>query len=163
MSKTYKGRRATDGETAVVVTEQVDGGQHSYNLAHRTKHSPDGFEWGYSGSAPADLARCILLDYFGEGGEAAAEADYMAFKDEVIACLDRGSGFELTSAEITKWLQPRVVHKALMTVASPPGPNVLTPAEAHLLVDQSGRIEPSEDYENLIERLREWADTEEPR
>jgi hypothetical protein len=35
-------------------------------LAIVTYHSPDGIEWGYPGSGPADLALSILADYFGE-------------------------------------------------------------------------------------------------
>ena len=27
------------------------------------RHSPDGFEWGYAGSGPAQLALAILADY----------------------------------------------------------------------------------------------------
>ncbi len=32
------------------------------HLPHLCRHSPDGFEWGYSGSGPADLARSIVGD-----------------------------------------------------------------------------------------------------
>jgi hypothetical protein len=38
-------------------------------LAIVTYHSPDGIEWGYPGSGPADLALSILADYFGETPE----------------------------------------------------------------------------------------------
>ena len=34
-----------------------------------TYHSPDGIEWGYPGSGPADLALSILADYFEETPE----------------------------------------------------------------------------------------------
>lgn len=34
-------------------------------LRHHVKHSPTGFAWGYTGSGPADLARCILVDVLG--------------------------------------------------------------------------------------------------
>lgn len=34
-------------------------------LTHHVKHSPDGFAWGYGGSGPAELARCILIDHLG--------------------------------------------------------------------------------------------------
>ncbi len=33
------------------------------------RHSPDGFEWGYSGSGPADLALSILCDFLALEGE----------------------------------------------------------------------------------------------
>jgi hypothetical protein len=38
-------------------------------LALVTYHSPDGIEWGYPGSGPADLALSILADYFQEEKE----------------------------------------------------------------------------------------------
>lgn len=34
-------------------------------LPHIVKHSPDGMSWGYGGSAPADLARSLLLAALG--------------------------------------------------------------------------------------------------
>lgn len=34
-------------------------------LRHVVKHSPAGFEWGYEGSGPADLARSLLIDVLG--------------------------------------------------------------------------------------------------
>lgn len=49
----------------------------------KVRHSPTGFEWGYRGSGPADLALNILL----ECGASDAEADawYQAFKEAVVA------------------------------------------------------------------------------
>jgi|WetSurMetagenome_2_1015567.scaffolds.fasta_scaffold199575_2 hypothetical protein len=43
-----------------------DGKGNVYPLPHVKKHSPDGFQWGYGGSGPADLALSILSDYFTE-------------------------------------------------------------------------------------------------
>lgn len=34
-------------------------------LPHFVRHSPGGFAWGYTGSGPADLARCVLIDVLG--------------------------------------------------------------------------------------------------
>jgi len=34
-------------------------------LVHVVRHSHGGFEYGYGGSGPADLARSILIDFFG--------------------------------------------------------------------------------------------------
>ena len=56
--KTYKGYR-TDADARVVVDgEPFDPAP---SLAVRN-HSPDGFEWGYSGSGPAQLALALCLD-----------------------------------------------------------------------------------------------------
>jgi hypothetical protein len=35
-------------------------------LTHHVKHSPTGFSWGYGGSGPAELARCILIDHLAD-------------------------------------------------------------------------------------------------
>ena len=45
-------------------------------------HSPDGFEWGYAGSGPAQLALAICCDIV---GEARARLVYQFFKEAVIA------------------------------------------------------------------------------
>lgn len=47
-----------------VVTCQVDR-KDTRNLKHADHHSPDGYEMGYGGSGPSDLALSILCDYFG--------------------------------------------------------------------------------------------------
>lgn len=64
--KGYVGRRDFDGIKVYVVTEKIDGGLDREPLNHLVLHSPDGFEWGYQGSGPADLALAILADFFGE-------------------------------------------------------------------------------------------------
>jgi len=45
-------------------------------------HSPSGFEWGYGGSGPAQLALALLLDYTDD--EAVALDHYQEFKTEVV-------------------------------------------------------------------------------
>lgn len=62
------------------------------------KHSPDGFNWGYSGSGPAQLALAILLDYFGNVEKAVQL--YQSFKNRVIAGLPQGQGWTLTGERI---------------------------------------------------------------
>lgn len=49
-------------------------------------HSPSGFEWGYGGSGPTQLALALLLDYTDD--EEVALAEYMAFKIEVVSQLE---------------------------------------------------------------------------
>ena len=54
-------------------------------------HSPDGFNWGYGGSGPAQLALAILLRFLKKGK---AVARYQQFKWDVIAELPQ-SDFEI--------------------------------------------------------------------
>lgn len=62
----YRGRMA-DAHTAVVTVETETGGLIE-PLPHIVKHSPTGFSWGFGGSGPAELARCLLIHAL--GGEA---------------------------------------------------------------------------------------------
>jgi len=57
--------------------------ERSLELAN---HSPSGFEWGYGGSGPAQLALALLLDYTDD--EEVALAEYKAFKTEVVSQLE---------------------------------------------------------------------------
>lgn len=84
-------------------------------LAHYPCHSPAGFEWGYAGSGPADLARCILLNHCGvtpaRRGEFYPPAPnelpvrYQAFKSEVIARLAPDEPWALSSQQISAWIE----------------------------------------------------------
>jgi hypothetical protein len=52
----YRGSRDADGNATVIVVND-DGRRRP--LSHFARHSPSGFEWGFAGSGPADLARSI--------------------------------------------------------------------------------------------------------
>lgn len=54
-------------------------------------HSPDGFNWGYGGSGPAQLALAILLEYY---DDRLAVLNHQAFKWRQIASLPQDD-FEL--------------------------------------------------------------------
>ena len=79
-------------------------------------HSPDGFEWGYGGSGPAQLALAILLDYFGglpvdrrpqmETAPRLAEQLYQEFKFDVIAGLPKNF-WQIEESEIAMWIEAR--------------------------------------------------------
>lgn len=78
---------------------------HVENLQHFVRHSPTGFSWGYGGSGPSDLARCILLDHFGLSGDDELPVDYQAFKADIIEPLEFGGAFELRSDDIALWVE----------------------------------------------------------
>lgn len=66
-------------------------------------HSPDGFEWGYAGSGPAQLALAILLDYTGD--EALALSRYQEFKSAIIAALPQEAAhWEIDAEQIAQFL-----------------------------------------------------------
>jgi hypothetical protein len=60
---TYAGFRSPNGAVVVRVEAAGGGAPSVRSLAHRVvKHSPTGFEWGYAGSGPHDLALNLLID-----------------------------------------------------------------------------------------------------
>jgi Family of unknown function (DUF6166) len=66
-------------------------------------HSPQGFEWGYQGSGPAQLALAMLADFTGDDG--LALDCYQAFKQEVVALLPREEGrWEIGAGRIRQFL-----------------------------------------------------------
>ena len=82
------------------VTVTVDG--RRLNPRHDLwNHSPSGFEWGYGGSGPAQLALAILADHCGNDEE--AFNFYQRFKWAVVAELP-GRGWTLTTPEIEQAL-----------------------------------------------------------
>ena len=58
-------------------------------------HSPDGFNWGYGGSGPAQLALAILLEF---NDNQTAIAHYQQFKWEYVAIWPTGKDFEICMA-----------------------------------------------------------------
>lgn len=80
----YWGKRLGIGTNMV----QVHEGNEVTDLPiflHLVNHSPDGFEWGYYGSGPAQLAFAILYHFYGD--EEIAKKHHQDFKDEVISTL----------------------------------------------------------------------------
>lgn len=75
-----------------------DGTDHP--LEHRVRHSPDGYEFGYGGSGPADLARSILWDYFGTEPHPAC---YQDFKFGFVSPAPP-EGFTVSTVQIDQWL-----------------------------------------------------------
>ena len=94
--KKYTGERASTGTHVAVVLENHVAKSLPAGLQYAS-HSPTGFEWGYLGSGPAQLAFAILLDHFGD--PAPARLYYQSFKFDVIAHLERDR-WELTTDQI---------------------------------------------------------------
>lgn len=82
-------------------TVYIQTGSTIRELPHVVYHSPTGFEWGYYGSGPADLARSILTDAV---GPEIADRVYQQFKAAVIARMPYEGG-TITLDEIDRFLQ----------------------------------------------------------
>ena len=93
--KRYEGRREGYAVTVTVDGRRLNPRRDLWN------HSPSGFEWGYGGSGPAQLALAILADHLGDDQEALNL--YQRFKWAVIAELP-GRGWTLTSQNIDQLL-----------------------------------------------------------
>ena len=65
-------------------------------------HSPTGFEWGYGGSGPAQLALALLADHFADKEQALRL--YQSFKFAVVVKLPKRD-WTLTSDQIKQVLQ----------------------------------------------------------
>lgn len=105
--KEYVGVRGHEGLRVFVEEETM-----RYPLFHVAHHSPTGFEAGYGGSGPADLALSILADYFGERpsrkqlyhGEPRCWKFHQGFKWAFVAKFPRDKEWRLPADEIRVWL-----------------------------------------------------------
>jgi hypothetical protein len=93
--KTYAGIRSEEGCT-VSIEDELSALTLPPKLDLRS-HSPTGFEWGYGGSGPAQLALALLADALGD--DEAAVRLHQEFNWEVVAKLP-GRSWELTEEVI---------------------------------------------------------------
>lgn len=97
--KRYVMRRSLGG--APDVTVHVPDGSMA-TLPHLVYHSPDGFEWGYGGSGPSDLARSIVGDVM--DWKDPHPALYQMVKWKLIANMPHKGG-EITEEQVREVLQ----------------------------------------------------------
>lgn len=64
-------------------------------------HSPDGFQFGYGGSGPAQLSLALLLDATTQPD--LALSNYQQFKEEFVASW--GDEWSITRSEILLWIE----------------------------------------------------------
>ena len=93
----YAGARDENGNVKVV---RIRNGRQK-PLRHLVHHSPTGFEWGYGGSGPADLARSIIADALG----IIDPAIYQEFKREFVA--GWGDRWEISLEQVRAWAEKR--------------------------------------------------------
>lgn len=87
----YKGIQDASGGVVTVNDEPLDPRLDLWNHSF-------GFNWGYGGSGPAQLALAILADHLGDDRQAVML--YQAFKWAVVAQMPIDEPWELTSEEI---------------------------------------------------------------
>jgi len=107
---TYIGKRFNDGIGGQLVHRFITKAELSIGdilspVASQKliNHSPDGFNWGYSGSGPAQLALGLLLDVAHDPSEAMRY--YQDFKFDVVSGF--GAEWKITTTEILAWLMKR--------------------------------------------------------
>jgi len=95
------GPRELSSDVKVIVSEQHDDGVECLirPLKHYIRHSPTGFEWGYAGSGPADLALSILWNFL---GKEPSRILYMDFKNQFVARWK--DKWEITGQQIKDWI-----------------------------------------------------------
>lgn len=99
----YAGRRTERG--CVVEALGADGARRPLDL--RTdlwNHSPDGFEWGYGGSGPAQLALALLADVTGDGELAARQHQDFKWAGPARWRGDEWATWRLEAAAVRAWL-----------------------------------------------------------
>ena len=99
--KTYQGQRLE--YSAVVEVISSDGSVKNLDpeRSQAIKNlDPDGFDWGYDGGKPAQLALAILLDVTNDAKIALKH--YKAFKDATVRHLSKT--WELSEDAVRTWL-----------------------------------------------------------
>ena len=106
MIRTFKGISQDQPFSREVVIVEANGKirqLHPERSQAVKNHSPDGFNWGYGGSGPGQLALAILLEV--THNEAVALAYYHDFEARFIATINsQHDDWELPEEEIIGWL-----------------------------------------------------------
>jgi Family of unknown function (DUF6166) len=99
--KTYSGYRVLDGRgnpVAMKVTVHEEGSEaRELPLRHDLRLHSSEFNWGYSGSGPAQLALALAADVLGD--DEAAQDVYQSLKFKVVGRLSH-DGWTLTEDQI---------------------------------------------------------------
>lgn len=104
--RVYVGIRTAEGLAVNVQRPDARGAHAIRRLRHYEWHSPTGFECGYAGSGPADLALAILADYLRDPRLAALK--HQAFKADVVAHLPANRDWRLPEERVRDWCAANV-------------------------------------------------------
>lgn len=99
--RSYRGRRDQQGNCQVVVIEPgAPGGRPLPLRLDLANKAPTGFEWGYGGSGPAQLALALCADALDD--DEAALAIFQRFKFRVVGRLPHDAPWTLTAGEVRR-------------------------------------------------------------
>lgn len=104
--KVYVGTRNARDEVRVLVVQGVGGSKPLPMHLDLFAHSPSGFEWGFAGSGPAQLALAILMDVFDD--RATATEWHQRFKFDRIATLPAREGWSISEGEVREWHREQI-------------------------------------------------------
>lgn len=94
--RTFVGSRSDVGPAVVLLDGKPLPPRHDLR-----NHSPDGFNWGYGGSGPAQLALAMVAAV---AGDAIAQVVYQDFKREVVATLEDHT-WAMSVSAVWEWLR----------------------------------------------------------
>lgn len=98
--KVYRGNRSGYDRKIEVVEDGVSSDLSPEHSQEIINHLPDGFNWGYSGSGPAQLALRLLLDVTGD--QVVASRYYQQFKADAVSQF--GERWEISEVAIRRCL-----------------------------------------------------------
>lgn len=102
--KTYRGFPARTPKGGFIVT--VEEGNRKRDLPPKNNlrnHSPNGFNWGYGGSGPAQLSLALCCDVLGD--DDLAQQLYQDYKWTVVSKLAQDKEWSLMEDEIRETLE----------------------------------------------------------
>lgn len=116
--KIYHGRMRGDRAVVYVTTETDQKRRYLQHRTGRDSHSPTGFNWGYLGSGPAELAYAIVKDIL---GRVPSGFLYQEFKAKAIATIpiDRWR-WDVREELFRCVLDPIVLQEKALREAPPP-------------------------------------------
>lgn len=113
MSIAYFGTNTGPGTQRVKIKHS--NGNTTFLKQRIVRHSPDGFQWGYGGSGPADLALNMLYDYLlrthRRKARSVANNLHQSFKWAFVA--RQGKELSVTGDAIEEWLGSEKIQQRL--------------------------------------------------
>ena len=109
MGVRFKGYRQGQSGGACLVTVKDEYGDESVlampRLSRReSRHSPDGFQFGYSGSGPTELARAILVHLYPKDDRVRHPRCYRSFRDTFLSGI-KADCFTLEEEVVRGWYE----------------------------------------------------------